>query len=253
VVAQASVESLRTHYPGVPVILMTAYGSESLAMTALQRGAASYVPKAHLPDKLANTVVEVLELARADRSHTRLIQCLTESRFKFELENDAALIDPLVDLIQQMVTGIELVDFTGRLQIGVALKQALLNALFHGNLEITQEQIENVEAQLLQEDEPSLVERRAAEAPYRDRRINVEIDLTKEEARFTVRDEGPGFDTTTVPNANQPGGLEADGHRGLSLIRSFMDQVTFNETGNEITMIKRRVTSAVPVSAAAPA
>ena len=117
------VKSLRTHYPGVPVILMTAYGNEALAMTALEQGAASYVPKSHLPAKLADTVEEVLELARADRSHYRLIQCLTETRFVFTLENDAALIDPLVDLVQQMVTGIELVDFTGRLQIGVALKQ----------------------------------------------------------------------------------------------------------------------------------
>lgn len=237
------VQSLRTHYPGVPVILMTAYGSESLAMTALQRGAASYVPKSHLPDKLADTVVEVLELARADRSHTRLIQCLTESRFVFELENDAALIDPLVDLIQQMVTGIDLVDFTGRLQIGVALKQTLLNALFHGNLEITQEQIDNVEAQLLQQNEPSLVERRATEAPYRDRRIHVEIDLAKDRAKFVVRDEGPGFDTSRLPDAKQPGGLESDGHRGLSLIRSFMDEVTFNDAGNEITMVKLRLPS----------
>ena len=238
------VQSLRTHYPDVPVILMTAYGSESLAMTALQRGAASYVPKSHLPDKLADTVVEVLDLARADRSHTRLIQCLTESRFVFELENDTALIDPLVDLIQQMVTGIDLVDFTGRLQIGVALKQALLNALFHGNLEITQEQIENVESQLLQQNEPSLVERRASASPYRDRRIHVEIDLARDQAKFVVRDEGPGFDTSRMADANQPGGLEADGHRGLSLIRSFMDQVTFNDTGNVITMVKRRGSSA---------
>ncbi|NUQ61285.1 MAG: response regulator [Pirellulales bacterium] len=234
------VKSLRVHYPGVPVILMTAYGNEALAMTALERGAASYVPKSHLPEKLADTVEEVLDLARADRSHHRLINCLTESRFVFALENDPLLIDPLVDLVQQMVTGIELVDFTGRLQIGVALKQALLNALFHGNLQISQEQLTNVEGDLLQMNEQSLVERRAKEMPYRDRRVHVEIDLGKDQAKFVVRDEGPGFDTSNVPDASQPGGLEASGHRGLSLIRSFMDEVSFNEKGNEITMIKRR-------------
>jgi hypothetical protein len=235
------VKSVREHYPGVPVILMTAYGSESLATIALEQGAASYVPKSQLPDKLADTVQEVLELARADRSHARLIKCLAETRFVFSLENDPALIDPLVDLIQQMVDGIELADFTGRLQIGVALKQALLNAMFHGNLEISPEQMQKVNGQLLEEDEPSLVERRAAQAPYRDRRIHVDIDLSKDRSKFIVRDEGPGFDTSSLPDASQPGRLEADRHRGLSLIRSFMDEVTFNEAGNEITMIKRRV------------
>lgn len=241
------VKSLRTHYPGVPVILMTAYGNEALAMTALEQGAASYVPKSHLPAKLADTVEEVLELARADRSHHRLIQCLRETRFVFTLENDVALIDPLVDLVQQMVTGIELVDFTGRLQIGVALKQAMLNALFHGNLQITRDQLDNVEGDLLQMNEQSLMERRASESPYCDRRVHLEIDLNKELAKFVVRDDGPGFDTTKVPDASQPGGLERSGHRGLALIRSFMDEVTFNDAGNEITMIKRRVS--MPIEA----
>ncbi len=246
------VKSLRTHYPNVPVILMTAYGNESLAMTALEQGAASYVPKSHLPEKLADTVEEVLELARADRSHYRLIQCLTESRFVFDLENDPALIDPLVDLVQQMVTGIQLVDFTGRLQIGVALKQALLNALFHGNLQISNDQLKHVEGDLLQMNEQSLVERRALEPPYRDRRIRIEIDLGTEAAKFVVRDGGQGFDTSRVPDVSQPGGLEASGHRGLALIRTFMDEVSFNEAGNEITMVKRRVETPVeqqPVTA----
>ncbi len=246
------VKSLREHYPGVPVILMTAYGSEALATTALEQGAASYVPKSLLPDKLADTVQEVIDLARADRSHARLIKCLAETRFVFTLENDPALINPLVDLIQQMVHGIELADFTARLQIGVAMKQALLNAMLHGNLEIGQEQMQKVEGQLLQENEASLMEQRAAEAPYRDRRIYVDIDLTKERSKFVIRDQGPGFDTSSLPDASQPGGLEVDRHRGLSLIRSFMDEVAFNETGNEITMIKRRVPADVHEAATSP-
>src|SRR6476661_5975259 len=39
------VEAIRHDYPFVPVILMTAHGSEEIAATALQKGAASYVPK----------------------------------------------------------------------------------------------------------------------------------------------------------------------------------------------------------------
>jgi len=35
------VTSVREHYPGVPVILMTAYGSEALSIEALEKGAAS--------------------------------------------------------------------------------------------------------------------------------------------------------------------------------------------------------------------
>jgi len=236
------VKSVRTHHPNVPVILMTAYGSEELAVKALSEGAASYVPKVQLADKLQDTMAQVLALANADQGHKRLIGCLTGTEFRFRLENDAALIDPLAELVGQMVTGMGLTDFTGRLQVGVAIKEALLNALFYGSLEISKEEMEAVEDKLLEGEEVSLVERRRSQPPYRDRRIFVDMKLSPEEARFVIRDEGRGFDAAAVPDPDEPGALEPEGGRGLSLMRAFMDEVTFNDAGNEVTMVKRRDT-----------
>ena len=99
------VTSVRKHFPELPIILMTAYGSETLSIEALEKGAASYVPKSRLADKLPDTAKEVLTLAKADRCHAKLINCLDDTRFTFTLDNDPALVDPLVDLIQQMVSG----------------------------------------------------------------------------------------------------------------------------------------------------
>ena len=234
------VGSIREHYPHVPVILMTAYGSESLAVKALARGAASYVPKSQLADRLQDTLEEVLALASSDRSHERLLRCLSETQFRFELENDTGLIDPLADLIQQMLVGVHGADFSERLQMGIAMKEALLNALFHGSLEISADEMLAVEGELLEGENESLVEKRRNEAPYRDRRIHVEVKINEEEARFVIRDEGPGFDVAAVPDPDRPGGLEPEEGRGLSLMRAFMDEVTFNDRGNEITMIRRR-------------
>lgn len=236
------VTSVRMHYPDVPVILMTAYGSEELAVRALSEGAASYVPKVQLADKLQETMEQVLSLANSDRGHQKLLHCLTATEFDFCLENEAALIDPLVDLVQPMVAGMNLSDFTGRLQIGVALKEALLNALFHGNLEISTEQMEAVQEKLLEEDDVSLLEQRRSQPPYQDRRIFVHLKLSAEEARFVIRDEGSGFDVAAVPGPDEPGSLEPEGPRGLSLMRTFMDEVVFNASGNEVTMVKRRQT-----------
>src|SRR5688500_5446588 len=42
------VRHVRDHGPHVPVILITAHGSEDLAIEALHAGAASYVPKSEL-------------------------------------------------------------------------------------------------------------------------------------------------------------------------------------------------------------
>ncbi|MFH1265659.1 MAG: response regulator [Planctomycetota bacterium] len=234
------VKAMREHHPGVPVILITAYGSETLATEALKRGASSYVPKSQLTERLLDTMEEVLALARADHSYERLINCLTRTEFTFLLESDAALIDPLVALVQQMVAGMGFADFTGRLRIGVALKEALLNALFHGSLEISATEMQQVQNKLLGDSESSLLEERRSQPPYRDRRVFVDVQMAKDEARFVVRDEGPGFDVAAAPNPDAPGGLEPEKGRGLSLMRTFMDEVAFNEAGNEVTLVKRR-------------
>ena len=233
------VTAARSHYPDVPVILMTAHGSESLATEALEKGAASYVPKSRLAEKLFDTIDEVLSVAAAARGHDQLIRCLETTRFVFSLENDPALIDPLLKLVEQMVAGMGLCEFTGRLQIGVALKEALLNALFHGNLEISHEDTAQVQDILIKENDVSPVERRRNEIPYCDRRIRVEILLSSQEARITIRDDGSGFDVSAIPDTTEAGTLESDEGRGLALMRSFTDELNFNDVGNEVTMVKR--------------
>src|SRR5262245_8408038 len=54
------VRQIRDHGPHVPVILITAHGSEELALQALHEGAASYVPKSELAQALQQVVEEVL-------------------------------------------------------------------------------------------------------------------------------------------------------------------------------------------------
>jgi len=234
------VTAMREQHPGVPVILVTAHGSEALAVEALDKGAASYVPKSQLADKLLGTVEKVLALVRADRGYEDLVNCLTKTEFTLSLKNDAALIDPLVELVEQMVVGMQFCDFTQRLQIGMALKEALMNALYHGSLELSVDQMREVLRKLRRGEEVSLVKDPRSEPPYRDRRIYVEGRLSPDEVRFVVRDEGPGFDVSSLPNSKDPTALEPGRGRGLTIMRNLMDEVTFNDVGNEVTMVKRR-------------
>ena len=55
-----------------------------------------------------------------------------------------------------------------------------------------------------------------------------------------AQDEGPGFNPDNLPAATSPDYLERPSGRGLLLMRSFLDQITFNDVGNEITLVKRR-------------
>ena len=52
-----------------------------------------------------------------------------------------------------------------------------------------------------------------------------------------VRDEGPGFDTSILDRPIDPEDIMRIGGRGFLLIRTFMDEVSFNPDGNRITLI----------------
>ncbi|HET6878866.1 MAG TPA: response regulator [Pirellulales bacterium] len=234
------IRRIRNEHPHVPVVLMTAHGSEDLAVEALEAGAASYVPKLALPNKLLDTVEQVLAVSRADHNLDRLAQCLEHAEFALALENDSSLIDPLVDIVQRLVERVQLCDATGRVRIGIALEEALLNALYRGNLELSFEQMQEDRANLLQGLSLGLAEQRRNEPPYAGRKIFVKVQISPDELKLLVRDEGPGFDVAPVADADDPTTLGREGGRGLILMRTFMDEVTYNDLGNEVLMVKRR-------------
>ncbi|MCE9524449.1 MAG: ATP-binding protein, partial [Planctomycetales bacterium] len=170
--------------------------------------------------------------------------CLHECEFDFELDNDPNLVDALVDLIQQMATGMGLTDATGCFRLGAAVKEAVQNAVFRGNLELSYAQAMDVRGELSPE-LTQLVLERGVQSPYCDRRVLVQVRMNRQEARFVIRDSGNGFPGAKQAHAPTPGTLETPGGRGLVLMRAFMDQVIFNDKGNEVTLVMRRETPAI--------
>ena len=229
------VEEIRSKFPAVPVILMTAHGSEELAVQALQRGAASYVPKRNLARDLPETIDSVLGMSKANRGEQRLLECLIDTQSHFVLENDTTVIASLIGHLENNLTRMKLCDENGLIRVAVALREAIVNAMQHGNLEIHSSLREGDEKVFYAQ-----VEERRQTEPYQDRRVHVYAKESHREAYYVVRDEGPGYDPTTLPDPTDPSNIDKPSGRGLLLIRTFMDEVHHNKSGNEITMIKRR-------------
>jgi CheY-like chemotaxis protein/anti-sigma regulatory factor (Ser/Thr protein kinase) len=228
------VEEIRRKFPSLPVILMTAHGSEELAVQALQRGAASYVPKRNLATDLAETIESVLGVASTGRGQQRLLECLINTESNFVLENDPSLIPALIGHLENNLMRMKLCDENGLIRVAVALREALVNAIHHGNLELDSRLREQQEKNYYK-----LLDERRQTEPYQDRRVYIQAKETHQEAIYVIRDEGRGFDPTTLPDPTDPANLDKVSGRGLLLIRTFMDEVHHNEGGTEITMIKR--------------
>lgn len=224
------VTTIADEYPGLPVVLMTAHGSENAAAQALANGAACYVPKSELAEELLPTVSQILSTLDSDQRYQKLIQCSTKTHFEFELGNDPSLVEPFIDLVQQVVGSMNLFDWATRVRLGVVLEHALNNAIIRGNLELKRNSADIVD--------PQVLEQRLQEEPYRSRKVFVSALVTHRRAEFVIRDEGPGFDRSLIPDEADPESFREGAGRGLVLIKAFMDSVEFNDSGNQITFVK---------------
>ena len=249
----ALVKRIRAERPGLPVVLMTAQGSEEIAVEALACGAASYVPKRLLAEELPATVERVVAAIGDSESRARLMGGLKEMSLRFTLGHDPAQLSALANHLRSLVEDAagEAGNRTESLRLGIALEEALTNACFHGNLEVDSS---------LREDDYALYYRvaadRAAADPYRDRRVRVQAtiapcassdvaadadaaDACDIEFRCTIADEGPGFDPQSLPDPTDPLNLDRPSGRGVLLMKTFMDEVAYNARGNEVTLVKR--------------
>ena len=94
--------------------------------------------------------------------------------------------------------------------IRLALEEALVNAVKHGN------QMDPL------------------------KRVFVAYAVSGDRFDITIRDEGAGFDPDDVPDPTLPENLERACGRGLLLIRNFMSSVEYRGRGNEVAMSKVR-------------
>lgn len=231
------VDTLRRKHPLVPVVLLTRRDDEPIYQ-ALRHGAVNYVPWKSAETELVEVVESVLLASEVRKCRNRLLSYVVQQDHVFTLGNDTTLIPALITLFQETLLGIGICDQAESVRVNMAMEEALLNAVYHGNLEVSSKLRNDPE----RGDEPyrEQIEQRRRTTPYRERKITVHAHFTAQEAKIVVTDEGPGFDPGSLPDPTDPENIELASGRGLLLIRTFMDEVSHNAAGNEITMIKKR-------------
>lgn len=98
-----------------------------------------------------------------------------------------------------------------RFRLTMAVREAVVNAVLHGN-----------------DYDPS-------------KQITASFENTGKSLVISIADEGKGLDPDTLPDPLAPENLLRGTGRGIFLIRSFMDEVHFRQLhpGTELTLVKR--------------
>jgi len=118
-------------------------------------------------------------------------------------------ISPLVDRVMRLIEGAQCVPGK-EFDIELALREALENAVVHGN----------------QEDPEKKVHIRCR--CQRDKEISI-----------VVTDQGKGFDFEKIAGEGLASDPAAERGRGIHLMRAYMDDVNFERRGSEVHMRKR--------------
>jgi CheY-like chemotaxis protein/anti-sigma regulatory factor (Ser/Thr protein kinase) len=227
------VRAVRQNYSRIPVVLITSYGSEQIAMDALRAGATNFSPKDSLRHDLVRTVTQVLALTEHMRFEPNPAVHPAAKQIAFVLENEMSFIGPTIEHLQENLPAWSDRD---RLQIGMALDEALTNAMHHGNLE--------VDSCIRDDDDEDhyykIIRERKTLPPFCHRRIRIEVEFSDRHVCIQITDDGPGFDPSKIPDPTEEENLHRVCGRGLFLIKSFMDSVAHNKVGNQITMTKLR-------------
>jgi serine/threonine-protein kinase RsbW len=130
------------------------------------------------------------------------------SRIFIDLPSDLALLEPVADYLTKRIEQIWSIPADRCVSLSITLREALVNAIQHGN-----------------HSDPAKL-------------VRITAQVSDDEAEFSVEDEGVGFDPRDVPDPQDPRNLFRSSGRGVLFIRSLMDEARYD--GNRLTMIKRR-------------
>ena len=228
----------------MPVLIITGHGNVEEAITALRLGANDFIRKPFDINDVASSVRAIVRGIQEKELEENFARFADYQKTVYSIPVDSALINTISYRLTRDLVPSGLCNYTTAENVSLALREAISNAMFHGNLEISSELREEGGIKRFNEE----IELRKAEPEFEGRMVKLACEITRDYAEYVIEDEGRGFDVAGLPDPRDPENFFKNSGRGILIIRIHMDEVSWNEKGNIITMRKYRI----PVKKEAP-
>ncbi len=229
--------TIRQEAPDTPVTIITGHGSETMVLEALRAGVTDFLKK---PVRFQELMAALLRMEAALTQARERPEDLpsgvevVERSWVYRIGNDLAVVPRFIEALLRSSAASWPSAVSS--ELGVALRELLVNAIEHGNLGLTyEEKSRALELGNLRE----VLAQRSAMPERAGLRTTVTVLRSDKELRVRIRDEGLGFDWRRLPDPTDPAHLLAGHGRGVLLATLAVDELTYNEVGNEVTLTKR--------------
>ena len=232
------IRKVKATHPSLPVVLMTGQASVDYAIRAMRLGAANLFVKPLAIRDLVQSVFHLVDLHRDFRLADDGLRGLVNERRHFLFRSDELDVPSLVHHLTDRLVPMGFASTSNLDVIAMAIHEALVNALEHGNLELES----TLKSDLFEREDPysRLRLERLEDPTFAGRQIEVRLAMDTERFELEIGDEGQGFDTSQMPSFPKDSEMCTHCGRGLPLIFLVMDEVHFNQAGNQIRLVLRK-------------
>lgn len=230
------IEKVRQKMPQAMFIVLTKDGKMKDAVEAFQSGAIDFIAKPVNVKDILSILTKFQSLTSYARMAYDVQEMVIEERRSFILPTDFYLINLFLDDLMQMIQNFPNFNKSELRGIRFSLYEMIVNAMEHGNLEINYEQKKSLLEEFI--DYYEYLESKSKEAPYRDRKVWFTYHYMNNKITFEITDEGPGFDVSNVPSPKDAENINNLNGRGILITKINMDEVTYNDKGNSVILVK---------------
>jgi DNA-binding response OmpR family regulator len=221
----------------IPVLLITGHGNVEDAIRALRYGASDFIRKPFDINDVASSVRVILTRKREKKMAERFAKYVLYEKGAYRIPIDESIINAISYHLTKDLVPAGMCNNTTAENISLALQEAISNAMFHGCLEISSSVREEYGIKGYNDE----IERRMNDDQFKDRCVNIVYELNRDYVDYSIEDEGPGFDYSSLPDPRDPENFFRNSGRGLLIIRIHMDEVEWNPKGNLLRLRKYRV------------
>lgn len=228
--------TIRESDPAVPVTVITGHGNESMAIEALRAGVTDFIKKPVNLDDLTSALARMEAARRPPGLETGELPEsveLVEHAWTYRMDNDLTAVPSFVDHLLRRSAGD--LDRAAALELSLAVRELIINAIEHGNLAVTFQEKTNA---MEKEGMGPLIAERSGLHRYMGRRVTVTARRLHRRVVVCVGDEGEGFDWRSLPDPTDVMNLLSTHGRGILLASMSVDKLSYNDRGNEVTVEK---------------